>query len=709
MAALPLGDQGAVQFISPFLFMQALDNRRKPINDDELEKRLKEYIDSRFDSLKERDFTTIKNELRTEIISILPAFLKQQGFNTEKEIREFIESLNYVLKSEFDARTNRLDRYLGVNTEAIRTHTEDLKEHTRRLDMYDQRFLANEQNIEINGEILDEHTLKLAEHMERLNALESQIKTLGSGAAVDQLIAVVEEIKAQIGNTNIKELNIPELMGKIGALERTVAQHNTDLDNLTQRIAEFAQDLQKPDGILAQLKEVRDINTGIDHRLDGLLLRISDLENKEHITPEKFEAYKAQITTEIQTLTNSVTLITTIQTDIDSIKEQLRELKSITKPEIGAKLEGRLSSLETQLSTSNIEELKGVKAQIDSITAQFNSELDKLRKELNKRIDEELGKLPTSDDFKLLKDLASGLRQQGKASFTALQDTLANIAGINERVNLMSRTTAINKDVLDQQIKQLTESTQNSIRIINEALGLKTKNKYLVGGNPDYGKYDDDIESHIRRANSQISSATDNITELLKKSILNPTEEHIRQLETKIRGLSSNPVEQNRIEKILLETIAVRNRIAHEVENGLYINDLLGIKDYAEENIAKIKYKTQKFEKDATTGKIKYPNVSAIKVPTLSNYQLDPKESITDPQIIGLRTAQIKDLKKKITDRGNDIRSFVLGLNPSLDKNKLFTELGASITEIYNKYTLMREKGESSASSEFILTETPTN
>ncbi len=449
------GPQGAEQLISPILFMQAL-NRRPDSNNDELEKRLREYIDSKFSGL---DLDQIKKSIKKELMQELPNFLKSQGFKTQADIKTFINNLNFITKETFE----------------------------RTMQGVGKKFSELENNnIKMSNNISNLKT--------RITKLEEQLRTIGSSEAVDQALATIEQIKTQIGSSKINELNIPELYRTLDSLQ---TQINTKANKEgVEKLGKAYQELKVSYDFLRKQLELinekqeeqdkRDTSYGmIAGRMDTILERLTNLETMKHVTPAEFEAHKTEIEGQITNLQSSIRLIQSMNQQIDSIRLELSDLKSITKPEIAKKLEDRLSILETQIANADLYRLGQIKEQVDRITAQFTKELEGLRIEINKRIDDELSKLkniPSVADFEELKALAQGFKSLSKGSLTQLKETLDSIAGINSRIERIDRTSSIQREQLQDQITALNLSTTESLRVIMDI--LTKKNKYLKGGEP---------------------------------------------------------------------------------------------------------------------------------------------------------------------------------------------------------------------------------
>ena len=227
------------------------------------------------------------------------------------------------------------------------------------------------------------------------------------------------------------------------------------------------------------------------------------------------------------------------------------------------------------------------------------------------------------------------------------------------------------------------------------------------------------------------------------------------------------------LEKILLETIAVRNRISHESKIGLLHYHVDFIKKKAEEDIAKIKN---------PSAVPPYLTVSEINIPFDETLlKLDPKESVDSDllrlnpgyvirlinsiteylksktplkeqidinlnalmqeyntritgkksfyksndkytifknliveYLLKLRTAQVEELKTFIRSCGPGIKQAID--NTSQDNSTLIKELQNGLKQIYEKYTNQRRviflsyiNQSGGKSDDFILTETPYN
>jgi hypothetical protein len=458
MATLQPGDAGAMQLISPILFMQAL-NRRPEVNNDELEKRLREYIDSKFTNLEKPDFDKIKGDIKKEIKDTLPSLLNDKDFQTKEAFEVYIKSLNFILREEFEKKMSELDKADVSNSAAI---------------------------IAIN---------------ERISNLEAQFGKLRNSAEVDQAIASIASIRAQIGNTKINELNIPGLTAKVNSLESQINTLVPEFREETKRLSASYTDLNALYKTL--IKEQDERNTVYDvisGEMEEIQKRLRALESMDHVEPNKYKQHKAYIETQMVELKESIKLIQSMQQDIDSIRRDLDDLKDTTIPAIGIKLEERLTALETKMSQVDITSLNGIKAELNSIQLKFNKQLDLFRYEIKEKITEELKKLPSEEDFIKLKELVTAFQMLSPASFKQLKKTLDEISSIRAQIDRLNRIPSNNQDLKNE----LTAKINADKITIMETITLLTKeleqlkqsktNKYLKGGNQGYGSRTDQSE-----------------------------------------------------------------------------------------------------------------------------------------------------------------------------------------------------------------------
>jgi hypothetical protein len=109
------GAQGAVNYINSFAILEALKRQRTSVNSNELEVILKQYIDDKVNKIEPFDLAKIRQEIKMEIFTELPKFLKDNNFLNKDEIIAFVKELNDAMKLE-------LEKKISSVSDNVRTH-----------------------------------------------------------------------------------------------------------------------------------------------------------------------------------------------------------------------------------------------------------------------------------------------------------------------------------------------------------------------------------------------------------------------------------------------------------------------------------------------------------------------------------------------------------------------------------------------------------
>lgn len=491
----------------------------------------------------------------TRLSSKLEPFLKNEMEDTEQTQNEVLDDLNRTILKEInqiEKQINSMKDELNGISDSIITNLKNYQKQyvteisTQTVEVISRAeekissgltsllleplndIVSKAKHLATGTEAMGEENRVIASQNQLLEAINDSVAMLAESlkeAYTNTLNAITEEItNANTESRQLSEGNLQNINDSLDLQLKTITEFSNKMGSVMDDVTASTQN-QLKEAIKVSNANVGDIVTAKSEEIGNLVATESNKlkeDTKERLNniSDKFTAFNDElISSKEQTTEELNSTVSTAQTDLDdTVKEMIGALNNIVNNAKTA-LQTSRTSLAEEVGTP----LKGITADVSKLVTQFQKEIEKHTKTINKQI---------AKTYKNSLLQVANVVQQGKEIQTAAAQFQTNTLSIKQSVvaqlqNLYTTvTSALNEETESYQTATLSEFAANV------ALLTQYVESTFMLVETQLSELEVEVGDATERAMLNSESHVQNSVEQIRKDIVGATDKVTAVLET---------------------------------------------------------------------------------------------------------------------------------------------------------------------------------